>query len=85
MHLLYIWTLIKKTFMGNILSKIADMEEDGTLPKFDPNYYVDVLDLASKKGLKGQIMYTAMDIIREEPNLTNEEAIVKSAKKWKLV
>ena len=35
--------------MGNILSKIADMEEEGTLPKFNPNYYVDVLDLASKK------------------------------------
>lgn len=71
--------------MGNILSKIADMEEDGTLPKFDPNYYVDVLNLSRKKGLRLEVMCTAMDIVREQPNLTNEEAIVKSAKKWKLI
>ena len=71
--------------MGNILSKIADMEEEGTLPKFNPNYYVDVLDLASKKGLRGQVMYTAMDIVRENPNLTNEEAIVLSGKRCKIV
>mgnify|MGYP003632573407 FL=1 len=71
--------------MGNILSKIADMEEDGTLPKFDPNYYVDILNLARKKGLKSEVMYSAMDIIRDNPTLTNEEAIMLSAKKWNLV
>ena len=71
--------------MGNILSKIADMEEDGTLPKFDPNYYVDVLNLARKKGLKSEVMYSAMDIIRDNPTLTNEEAIMLSAKKWNLI
>ena len=71
--------------MGNILSKIADMEEDGTLPKFDPNYYVDVLNLARKKGLRREVMYSAMDIIRDKPTLTNEEAIMLSAKKWNLV
>jgi|TARA_B110000977_G_scaffold38270_2_gene51467 hypothetical protein len=71
--------------MGNILSKIADMEEDGTLPKFDPNYYVDVLNLARKKGLRSEVMYSAMDIIRDNPTLTNEEAIMLSAKKWNLV
>ena len=49
--------------MGNILSKIADMEEDGTLPKFDPNYYVDVLNLARKKGLRSEVMYSVMDIL----------------------
>ena len=70
--------------MGNILSKIADMEEDGTLPKFDPNYYVDVLNLARKKGLRSEVMYSAMDIIRDNPTLTNEEAIMLSAKKWNL-
>mgnify|MGYP000709396578 CR=1 FL=1 len=75
----------KKTLMGNILSKIADMEEDGTLPKFDPNYYVDVLNLARKKGLRSEVMYSAMDIIRDNPTLTNEEAIMLSAKKWNLV
>ena len=71
--------------MGNILSKIADMEEDGTLPKFDPNYYVDVLNLARKKGLRSEVMYSAMDIIRDNPTLTNEEAIMLSVKKWNLV
>lgn len=71
--------------MGNILSKIADMEEDGTLPKFDPNYYVDVLNLARKKGLRSEVMYSAMDIIRDNPTLTNEEAIMLSAKKWNLI
>ena len=71
--------------MGNILSKIADMEEDGTLPKFDPNYYVDVLNLARKKGLRSEVMYSAMDIIRDNPTLTNEESIMLSAKKWNLV
>jgi hypothetical protein len=71
--------------MGNILSKIADMEEDGTLPKFDPNYYVDILNLARKKGLKSEVMYSAMDIIRDNPTLTNEEAIMLSAKKWNLI
>ena len=54
--------------MGNILSKIADMEEDGTLPKFDPNYYVDVLNLARKKGLRSEVMYSAMDLVK--PNST---------------
>ena len=71
--------------MGNILSKIADMEEDGTLPKFDPNYYVDILNLARKKGLRSEVMYSAMDIIRDNPTLTNEEAIMLSAKKWNLI
>ena len=71
--------------MGNILRKIADMEEDGTLPKFDPNYYVDVLNLARKKGLRSEVMYSAMDIIRDNPTLTNQEAIMLSAKKWNLV
>ncbi|MDB4452728.1 hypothetical protein N9145_00935 [bacterium] len=61
------------------------MEEDGTLPKFDPNYYVDVLNLARKKGLRSEVMYSAMDIIRDNPTLTNEEAIMLSAKKWNLV
>jgi len=45
----------------------------------------DVLNLARKRGLRLEVMCTAMDIVREEPNLTNEEAIVKSAKRWKLV
>ena len=63
--------------MGNILSKIADMEEDGTLQKFNHNYYVDVLNLARTKGLRLEVMYTAMDIVREQPNLTNEVAIIK--------
>jgi len=71
--------------MGNILSKISDMEEDGTLPKFDSTNYGDVLNLARTKGLRQQIMFGAMDILRDNPTLTNSEAVIKSAKKWDLI
>jgi len=71
--------------MGNILSKIREMEEDGTLPQFDPTNMGDVLNLAYSKGLRQQIMFDAMDIIRENPNLSNEEAVISSAKKWHVI
>jgi len=71
--------------MGNILSKIREMEEDGTLPQFDPTNMGDVLNLAYSKGLRQQIMFDAMDMIRETPNLSNEEAVISSAKKWHVI
>lgn len=71
--------------MGNILSKIREMEEDGTLPQFDPTNMGDVLNLAYSKGLRQQIMFDAMDMIRENPNLSNEEAVISSAKKWHVI
>lgn len=61
------------------------MEEDGTLPKFDSTNYGDVLNLARTKGLRQQIMFGAMDILRDNPTLTNSEAVIKSAKKWDLI
>jgi len=71
--------------MGNILSKIREMEEDGTLPQFDPNNMGDVLRLAADRGLRQQIMFDAMDMIRETPSLSNEEAIISSARKWRVI
>jgi hypothetical protein len=71
--------------MGNILSKIREMEEDGTLPQFDSTNMGDVLNLAYSKGLRQQIMFDAMDMIRENPNLSNEEAVISSAKKWHVI
>ena len=71
--------------MGNILSKIREMEEDGTLPQFDPNNMGDVLRLAADRGLRQQIMFDAMDMIRETPGLSNEEAIISSARKWRVI
>lgn len=61
------------------------MEEDGTLPQFDPTNMGDVLNLAYSKGLRQQIMFDAMDMIRENPNLSNEEAVISSAKKWHVI
>jgi hypothetical protein len=71
--------------MGSLLGKIREMEEDGTLPQFDPTNMGDVLNLAYSKGLRQQIMFDAMDIIRENPNLSNEEAVISSAKKWHVI
>jgi len=71
--------------MGSILSKIAEMEEDGTLPKFDPTNMYDILSLAGERGIKQQIMFDAMDIIRDNPNMSNEDAIIVSAKRWSLI
>lgn len=71
--------------MGSLLGKIREMQEDGTLPKFDPENYMDVLSLARVKGLRQQVMYSAMDLVREDSSLTNEQAILKSAKKWKII
>jgi hypothetical protein len=71
--------------MGSLLDKIHEMEEDGTLPVFDPTSASQVLYRASTFGLKTMVMYDAMDLIREEPNLTNEEAILQCAKKWKVI
>jgi len=71
--------------MGSLLGKIRDMIEDGTFPKFDPENYMDVLALARTTGFRQQVMYTAMDIVREDPSLSNEQAILKSAKQWKII
>lgn len=61
------------------------MEEDGTLPTFDPTNVSHILNRASERGYKAMIMYDAMDLIRSNPQLTNEEAIIECAKKWKVI
>lgn len=71
--------------MGSILSKIRDMEEDGTLPKFDPTNVNDVLMKASEYGWRQTILFGAMDLIRENPKMSNNEAILQMAKKYHII
>ena len=71
--------------MGSLLGKIAEMEANGELPQFDPMNISDVLRLASERGLKHIIMIDAMDIIREDTALTNNDAIFTAASKWHLI
>ena len=71
--------------MGSLLRKVREMQEDGTLPTFDPNNYSHVLQRASDRGLKTQVLFDAMDIIRENPGISNETAVLQAAKRWKLI
>tara|TARA_B110000967_G_scaffold210023_1_gene269640 strand:+ start:6552 stop:6767 length:216 start_codon:yes stop_codon:yes gene_type:complete len=71
--------------MGSLLGKIADMEANGELPQFDPTNMSDVLRLASERGLKHMIMMDAMDILRDNPRMTNEEVVLLAAKNWQLI
>jgi len=71
--------------MGSLLGKIREMQENGTIPKFDPTNFMDVLMLARTKGLRQQVMYTAMDMVREDSSLSNPQAILKAAKHWKVI
>ena len=66
--------------MGSILDKIAEMYEDG-----DAINHVNVLDLARSKGLKTQVMFDAMDIIRDNPGMSNDQAILVAGKRWNLI
>ena len=71
--------------MGSLLDKVREMEEDGTLPVFDPTSISQVLYAASERGLKSMVIYDAMDYVRENPTLTNDEAVLMAAKRWKVV
>lgn len=71
--------------MGSLLRKIREMEEDGTLPQFDPTNYVHVLQRASERGLKTQILFEAMDIIRDNSQMSNETAILEASRRWKII
>jgi len=70
--------------MSNSYEKYLELEEEGVF-NFDPNNVNDVLNLARQRGLRQEIMLSSLDIVRENPNLTNEQAILKSAKKWDLI
>lgn len=70
--------------MSNSYEKYLDLKEEGAF-KFDPTNMGDVLNLAYSKGLRQEIMFDAMDILRQNPKLTNEQAILKSAKKWNVI
>jgi len=70
--------------MSNSYDKYLELEAEGAF-EFDPKNSSHVLKLAYSKGLRQQIMYDAMDILRDDPSLTNEEAILKSAKSWKII
>lgn len=71
--------------MGSLLGKIRDMEEEGTLPQFDPTNINDVLRKASDYGWRQTIFFGAMDLIRENPKLSNNEAILEMAKKYHII
>jgi hypothetical protein len=71
--------------MGSLLGKIREMEEDGTLPQFDPTNVNDVLMKAADYGWKQTILFGAMDLIRENPKLSNNEAILEMAKKYHII
>jgi len=71
--------------MGSLLRKIAELDASGELPQFDPTNVSHVLYEASERGLKSQILYTAMDLIRDNPALTNDEAILAASKSWNLI
>lgn len=70
--------------MSNSYDKYLDLKEQGAF-EFDPTNPNHVLEKANKIGLKTQILYTAMDLIRENKSLTNKEAILKSAKHWHVI
>lgn len=70
--------------MSNSYEKYLELEEEGVF-NFDPNNVNDVLNLARQRGLRQEIMLRSLDIVRENTNLTNEQAILKSAKKWNVI
>lgn len=70
--------------MSNSYDKYLELEAEGAF-EFDPTNSSHVLKLAYSKGLRQQVMYDAMDVLRDDPSLTNEEAILKSAKSWKII
>lgn len=70
--------------MSNSYDKYLELEAEGAF-EFDPTNMGDVLNLAYSKGLRQAIMFDAMDILRENPEMTNEEVVILSAKKWNLI
>jgi hypothetical protein len=71
--------------MGSLLSKISDMEANGELPQFDPANINDVLRISSKYGLRYTIMNDAMEFIRNNPKISNDDAIMLAAQKWNII
>lgn len=70
--------------MENSYTKYMELLEEGAFD-FDKNNVSHLLRAAAERGLKSQILYSAMDYIRENPSLTNDEAIILGAKRWNLV
>jgi len=70
--------------MENSYTKYMELKEQGAYD-FDPTKMSHVLKLARTSGLREQIMFTAMDILRDNPSLSNEAVIIMSAKRWHLI
>jgi hypothetical protein len=70
--------------MSNSYEKYLELKEEGAFD-FDPTNAQDVLKLAYSKGLRQQVMYDAMDVLRDDTQLTNEQAILKAATRWNLI
>lgn len=71
--------------MSSLLKKISDLKDSGEFPEFDPTNHIHVLDKARVRGLKTQILFEAMDIIRDNSEMSNSAAILKAAKRWNLI
>lgn len=69
--------------MNNLKESHSDMEGDDTTP-FDPTDITQVLKKATDRGIRHHIMFEAMDIIRDNPTFTNEQAILEAFKKWNI-
>lgn len=69
--------------MSNSYTKYLELKEQGAF-KSDPNNVSQILYKASERGLKSQVFRVAMDLIRENPELSNDDAIILSAKELKI-
>ena len=70
--------------MSNSYDKYLELEAEGAF-KFDPTNSSHVLKLAYSKGLRQQVMFGAMDILRDNTEMSNEEVVIASAKNLKLI
>ena len=70
--------------MSNSYDKYLDLKEEGAF-EFDPNNIQHVLNKASEYGWRQTIMMGAMDLIRENPELSNNQAIIEMAKKYHII
>lgn len=74
----------KYNIMSNSYEKYLELKEEGAFD-FDPTNYEMVLQKAAKIGLKTQILYSAMDLIRDNSELTNSAAILLASKNWNVI
>lgn len=70
--------------MENSYTKYLELKEEGVFD-FDPTNVNHVLEKSRKYGWKQTILFGAMDLIRDNPKLSNNEAILEMAKKYHII